>query len=117
MLKRLIIYILAILLLVGEMAACGGSGSSNANSTPTTTASSSSLTPGGTPIQLVSVVTAVSPNSFNGITCGNTTTFTFSSVITVNPGNAGGPVSYTWIIGSSHIPGQVTFAPGQTSAS
>lgn len=115
MIKRLIISIVITLLLVEGVAACGGATSSDTSST-TTTDSSTSPTPNATPSQLVSVVTSISPNSFTGIACGSTATFTFTSVITVNAGSAGGAVNYTWTIGSSHFPGQVTFASGQSSA-
>ena len=117
MIKRLMPPLLLTLLLLEGVAACGGSDSSNASPTPTATASSSSPTSNAPPSQLVSVITSLSPNSFAGVICGSTTTFTFTSVITVNAGSAGGLVSYIWTIGSSHIPGQVTFASGQTNVS
>jgi len=114
--RRVLVQIIFILLIMFGVAACGSPNSSSPSSTPTDT-SSSDTTPTPSPLQLVSVATSVSPLSFYGINCGNTVNFTFTAVITVAPGSNGGPVQYTWNVGSSHIKGSVTFAPGETSKS
>lgn len=115
---------LACLILFGvvgcNLGGGGGSGSSSPSDTtfetPTVSpepSPTSSITV--TPLHITGIVMTVSPSSLSSIACGNTADFVYSATIAVADGGAGGPVSYTWKIGGTIIPGTVTFAPGQTT--
>lgn len=111
MLKRQVFVILFTILIVLGTAGCGSTGDNSADSTPT----DSSPSPIPTPLSVKSVATTVSPDSLSSIGCGSTASFTFSTIITVATGSSGGQLAYTWNVGSSHIPGSVTFASGDTT--
>jgi len=111
MLKRPIFLLVFTFLLVFGVVGCGSTDNTSTDSTPT----ASSQSPIPTPVSVKTLATTVSPDSLSGIGCGSTASFTFSTVITAAPGSSGGQVGYTWNIGSSHIPGSVTFAPGDTT--
>jgi len=113
MLKRSIFVIVFTWLIVFGVAGCGSAGSTSTDSTPA--ANSQTPSPNSTPVNVTNLATTVTPGSLSGIHCGSAASFTFSTVITVAAGSGGGQVAYTWNIGSSHIPGNVTFAPGDLS--
>src|ERR1700726_1404826 len=107
-----LVKLVCVLLLMFGVVGCGGGNSANsAKSTPTDDPSLS-LTPTAAPFQITSVATSVSPKSFYGVNCGSPVNFTFPPPITAPQGSNGGTVNYTWNVGSSHIPGSVTFASG-----
>jgi 1-aminocyclopropane-1-carboxylate deaminase/D-cysteine desulfhydrase-like pyridoxal-dependent ACC family enzyme len=114
--KRSIVSISLLFLLLNLtcLAGCGGTTSTATNSTPTTILQSPTSTPTQSPLSVTSLVTSVSPDSFIGINCGATASFTFSTVVTVAKGT-GGQIAGMWDICSSHIPGSVSFTPGETS--
>jgi hypothetical protein len=114
--KSSLVKIAFLLLVLFAVVACGGSNNNSSNSTSTGT-TDSSLTPTTAPFQITSVQTTLSPKTFYGISCGSTVNFTFTTVITIAVGSSGGTVNYTWNIGSSHLPGSVSFASGDTSKS
>jgi hypothetical protein len=113
MLKRPIFLLVFTFLVVFGVGGCGSTGSTSTDSTPPASAPSPSAVP--SPVSVKTLATTVSPDSLGGIGCGSTASFTFSTVITAGAGSSGGQVAYTWNIGSSHIPGSVTFAPGDTT--
>lgn len=113
MLKRRICIILSMFLVVFGYVGCADTQGTSPNSIPTSVSQSPS--PILTPLNVTSLTTTVTPDSFSGISCGSTANFTFSTVIAVAAGSSGGQLAYTWNIGSSHIPGSVTFAPGDRS--
>lgn len=110
MFRRSIVIILLFFVLFG-IVGCGGS----STSAPPTPTDDTQATADTTPLHIKSVTTTVSPNTLSGVTCGSNTDFTFSSVITVDEGSGGGTVSYTWNIGSNHIPGTLTLAENEMS--
>lgn len=115
MLKRRICILMAMFLVVSAFAGCGSTDTQGTSSNTTPTSVAQSPSPTLTPLHVTSLTTTVTPDSFSGISCGGTASFTFSTVIAVAAGGSGGPLSYTWNIGTSHIPGTVTFAPADQS--
>jgi hypothetical protein len=110
MFRRLVVILLLFFVVFG-IVGCGGP-STSATPTPT---DDTQTTPTAAPLHIKSVTTSVTPNTLSSVSCGSNTDFTFSSVIAVDEGSGGGAVSYTWNIGSNHIPGTVTFAPSEMS--
>ncbi len=115
MMKRRICILMAMFLVISGFIGCGGADLQGTSSNMTPTAVIQSPSPTLTPLHVTSLTTTVTPESFSGVSCGGTASFTFSTVIAVVAGGSGGPLAYTWNIGSSHIPGTVTFAPGDQS--
>jgi hypothetical protein len=101
--KRQILSIFLLLLLLLGVIGCSSSpthGKAQNNPSPTAPPK---------PLKVISLVTSVNPSSLSSIGCGSSTTITFSTLISIARGSAGGTVNYTWNIGSSHIPGNATF--------
>ena len=113
MAKRAIYVILFISLVIFGSAGCGSTNSTPVDSTQTGVPQSASPSP--TPLKVTGLTTTVTPDNLSGVSCGSAATFTFSTVIAVLAGSSGGPLAYTWNIGSSQIHGSVTFAPGDAS--
>lgn len=114
--SSLVKFVCVLCIVFGVVGCGGGTNGNSAKSTPTDDPSLS-LTPTAPPFQIISLATSLSPKSFYGISCGSTANFTFTTVITAPAGSNGGTINYTWNVGSSHILGSATFAPGDTSKS
>ncbi len=126
MIKRLVMLIpLCLIAMIIVACSSGGSASSSSDSTPLDTPPSAtsapspdvSVSPSATPapMHVTGLSVTVNPNSFSHLTCGVTTDLVYTAAIFVNAGSSGGPVTFTWNANGTTTPGNVTFAPGDTS--
>ncbi len=67
------------------------------------------------PLRIVSAKVEVNPKNYNGA-CGATQKLTFTATLTANANHQGGKAHYLWTINHSPVEGDVTLAPGETSA-
>src|SRR5947209_17400314 len=118
--------IVSLCLITMVIVACSSSssGSSSSDSTPldstptaTTEASpsASATASNDAPMQVTGLSGTANPSAFTHLTCGGTANFSYAVAIFVNAGSRGGQVTFTWNANGSTTPGNVTFAPGDTS--